>query len=144
MSTTRALFIFLTLSALFLWFSIDIYLKPLVSEAYEIPEHLNKELIAEGRLVWQNYNCENCHQLYGLGGHLGPDLTNEYSKLNYDEEVLRAFLKGGFSQMPRFNLSAEEEEALIEFLKAVDVSGSGDPRTYKKLFNGMIDVKHGR
>jgi len=34
----------------------------------------------EGKLVWQQYGCNSCHQVYGLGGYLGPDLTNVYSK----------------------------------------------------------------
>ncbi|MBK8357424.1 MAG: hypothetical protein IPL13_19205 [Saprospiraceae bacterium] len=33
-----------------------------------------------GKLIWQDYNCNACHQIYGLGGYLGPDLTNVYSK----------------------------------------------------------------
>ncbi len=34
---------------------------------------------AAGKLLYQKYNCQACHQIYGLGGYMGPDLTNVYS-----------------------------------------------------------------
>ena len=37
-------------------------------------------LACEGKIVFQKYNCISCHQLYGLGGYLGPDLTNVISE----------------------------------------------------------------
>ena len=33
-----------------------------------------------GRRVWLANNCQACHQLYGFGGFLGPDLTNAASR----------------------------------------------------------------
>lgn len=102
-------------------------------------EGIKVEKAAEGRLVWQKYNCQSCHQLYGLGGYLGPDLTNEYSKFSGNHEVLKAFFKGGFKQMPTFSLTKNEEDLLIEFLKETDASGNGDPRNYKLLNDGMIE-----
>ena len=35
---------------------------------------MNKEAIT-GKVLYQKYNCTACHQIYGLGGFLGPDLT---------------------------------------------------------------------
>jgi nitric oxide reductase subunit C len=35
-----------------------------------------------GQQLWQANNCWSCHQIYGLGGYLGPDLTNSYSHPN--------------------------------------------------------------
>lgn len=55
------------LSTLFLAYSFSIYLHPF-STAYD--KRLNRELVSEGRLVWQKYNCQSCHQFYGLGGYL--------------------------------------------------------------------------
>lgn len=43
--------------------------------------------------------------------------------------------------MPAFELSAEEEQQLVSFLKAVDASGKADPRQFKMMYNGMISKK---
>ncbi|MCH7870146.1 MAG: c-type cytochrome, partial [Planctomycetes bacterium] len=29
-----------------------------------------------GLAIWRENNCQACHQIYGYGGFLGPDLTN--------------------------------------------------------------------
>ena len=128
--------VFLILSVLFLLFSLSIYSGTPKIETYK---ELDKSEVAEGRLVWQKYNCANCHQLYGLGGHLGPDLTNEYSKLDGNVKALRIYFDGGMKQMPKLNLSEREKDVLIVFLKATDATGSADPLTYKRLLNGMIE-----
>ena len=91
---------------------------------------------AEGKLVWQKYNCGSCHQLYGLGGHLGPDLTNVYSKRN--PEYITVFLKSGTPVMPNFHLNETEIQALLAFLEQADASGSSDPRTYRLKYDGTI------
>lgn len=132
----KPIYVFLTLVVLFLSYSFTIYLRP-ISVKYEDGIDLKKA--ARGRLVFQKYNCQSCHQLYGLGGHLGPDLTNEYSRLDGNEAAMRIYFKGGMKQMPKFELSTEEEDLLIEFLKSTDASGSADPRTFKKLSNGMTE-----
>lgn len=128
--------IFITLCVLFLLFSFSIYLKPLQVNAYR---GINAEMASEGRLVWQKYNCQSCHQLYGLGGYLGPDLTNVYGKYQNNDDVLRFFFKAGIKQMPVFNLSPKEENQLIEFLKNTNASGGADPRNYEKKLDGMIE-----
>lgn len=127
--------IFLGLCIAFLIFSMTIYLRPLQIKKYNASA-INQA--SEGRLVWQKYNCHVCHQLYGLGGYLGPDLTNVYQKYNDKPDVLRHLFKGGVKQMPVFNLTINEEDLLIDFLKSTDESGNADPRSFKKMSNGMI------
>lgn len=130
----QAIYIFVTLSVLFVIYSFTIYWQP---NTVERSTQFDHKMAGEGRLVFQKYNCQSCHQFYGLGGHLGPDLTNEYSRLNGNEAALRMYFKGGMKQMPKFDLTTEEEDALIEFLKSTDASGKADPRTFKRLSNGM-------
>lgn len=132
----KPIHVFITLCVMFLSYSFVIYLTPLNIEEFS---EFDKIKAAEGRMVFQKYNCQSCHQLYGLGGHLGPDLTNEYSRLNGNAAALRIYFKGGMKQMPKFNLTSKEEDALIEFLKSTDASGSADPRTFKRLSNGMTE-----
>ena len=37
-----------------------------------------------GQELWLRHNCQSCHQIYGYGGFLGPDLTNAAERLNRD------------------------------------------------------------
>lgn len=93
--------------------------------------------VGEGKLLWQKYNCSACHQVYGLGGYLGPDLTNVYSKRGTD--YIAAFLKAGTTIMPNFNLNQQEVEALTAYMQNMDSSGKADPRTFKIKYDGTIE-----
>ncbi len=93
--------------------------------------------VSEGKLLWQKYNCTACHQVYGLGGYLGPDLTNVYSLKG--ETYISAFLKSGTSIMPNFNLNKAEIESLNAYLQNIDASGKADPRTFKLNYDGTIE-----
>ena len=73
-----------------------------------------------GKLLFQKYNCTSCHQLYGLGGYLGPELTTVISQQGKGEFYANAFLKSGTQRMPDFHLSEEEVNDLVQFLKYVD------------------------
>lgn len=126
-------YFFLSLS--FLAFSISIYLKP----ALAAPSA--KHEASQGRLVWQKYNCQSCHQLYGLGGYLGTDLTNVYSAPGKGEPWIRAMLKTGNAPMPPFEMPEEEIADLIAFLKETDASGRAHPREFVLLPTGMIQRK---
>ena len=90
-----------------------------------------------GKKLWQQFNCTACHQVYGLGGYLGPDLTNTFSQKG--PAYIAAFLKGGTVTMPNFNLQETEIAALIAYLKNIDKSGSADPRTFIKNYDGTIE-----
>jgi nitric oxide reductase subunit C len=61
--------------------------------------------------------------LYGLGGYLGPDLTNTYSTEGKGEAYIKAFLNSGIKTMPKFNFSEEEKSHLVAFLREVDQTG---------------------
>ena len=78
----------------------------------------------KGKLVWQKYNCTACHQLYGLGGYMGPDLTNVISAKGKGELYVRAILQTGTSRMPNFNLTEQEKDALVQYLGYVNKSGT--------------------
>ncbi|MFZ4434982.1 MAG: c-type cytochrome [Flavobacterium psychrophilum] len=76
----------------------------------------------QGETIWLQNNCNSCHQIYGLGGYLGPDLTNEYSRIKNDK-LLKALFNSGIKAMPQFNFNANECSSLIQFLKEVDKTG---------------------
>jgi nitric oxide reductase subunit C len=108
--------IFAALLLCFLAYTVIVYTK-----GTEISSPIMSEQAMKGKLLWQKYNCTACHQLYGLGGYLGPDLTNEIS--TRDTRFVAAILKSGTKAMPDFKLTEDEIKALIEFLRYTDQTG---------------------
>jgi nitric oxide reductase subunit C len=92
---------------------------------------------AKGKSLWQKHNCIACHQIYGLGGYLGPDLTNEYSLRG--PSFIQIFLKAGNTTMPNYYLSDSEIQELIDYLRSVDKTGKSDPRKFSINANGTIN-----
>jgi nitric oxide reductase subunit C len=82
----------------------------------------NKHVYA-GWKTWQQKNCQSCHQFYGLGGYLGPDLTNIASDSTKKGGYMYAIIKYGTGRMPNFHLNDTEIADVIEFLTWVDKSG---------------------
>lgn len=141
----RPIYIFSFLCLAFLAYSFSIYFNENANSKnkskfnIKLVKEIETKLSSKGKLIWQKYNCQSCHQIYSLGGYLGPDLTNLYSKYNKSEEVLKHFFKGGTKQMPIFKLNRDEEKSLLAFFKVLDNTGKSDPRTFKRLTNGMIE-----
>lgn len=131
MPQKTALYVYVTLCASFLAYSFSLYLSPRPAVA--------DTLAGEGKLVYQKYNCQSCHQLYNLGGYLGPDLTNCYSATGKGPLFIKAMVAAGTKQMPAFQLSDKQMEALLAFFKAMDATGSSDLRQFTTLPNGMIE-----
>lgn len=75
-----------------------------------------------GAATYQQYNCVACHQFYGLGGYMGPDLTNVIS--NRGEGYARAFIASGTARMPNLGLAQEEIDAVVAYLAFVDKTGT--------------------
>lgn len=108
--------VFLTLFFLFSSYSVMVYTQGTEKQP-------NSNAFRRGQLVWQNNNCQSCHQLYGLGGHKGPDLTNLMSEPHKGDAYARAIILSGTAEMPPFTFEGEELEELITFLREVDKSG---------------------
>ncbi len=128
-----ALHIILLLS--FFMYSTMVYklpLKTVVGQSHDM---------MAGKAIWQKKNCGACHQLYGLGGFLGPDITNVYSAPGKGPEYIKAFVKTGTQVMPSFNLSDAEFESLLSFLQHIDASGISDPKIFKRHWDGTIELK---
>ncbi len=82
----------------------------------------------EGRRLWHAKNCQACHQIYGFGGFLGPDLTNAAPRLT--PERLREVLTVGNAQMPAFHMTDAEIAAIGAYLRAIDLTGVGVARAH--------------
>lgn len=76
---------------------------------------------ARGLELWRRHNCAACHSLYGLGGHIGPDLTNVARRR--DEAYLRHVLRYGLGGMPPPAIDAQRAAELIAYLRQIDGLG---------------------
>ncbi len=120
MSTNSKLYLFVIafLIAIFAFYNYLVY----SSNGYVAVEKLSP-MAVKGQQLFQNNRCWSCHQLYGLGGYLGPDLTNVYSDEDKGPLYFKAFLNSGVKSMPKFNFSEEEKDVLVEYMKQVDETG---------------------
>jgi nitric oxide reductase subunit C len=124
--------IFGSLLAIFAVYSALVY-----TASPNLPQQLPMtEQARHGQRLYQEHNCVACHQFYGLGGYMGPDLTNTISTKG--PMYAKAFLASGTSRMPDFNLTNEQIEALIGYLTFVDASGKYRVNEYKVYWNGAV------
>ncbi|MEW6470467.1 MAG: cytochrome c [Bacteroidota bacterium] len=105
---------------------------------------LLSEDAVRGKLLFQEYNCIACHQIYGLGGYMGPDLTNVISAPGKGREYARAYLLSGTQRMPRFPLKPEEIGRLLAYLEYVDQTGVSPVRQFKINPYGTVITPDGR
>lgn len=89
-----------------------------------------------GQQVFQDKNCIACHQFYGLGGYMGPDLTNVISTRG--EAYSRAFIVAGTARMPNFELTDDEVSAVVAYLGFVDQTGTYPLEDYQILWTGNV------
>ncbi len=87
------------------------------------------EDVVHGKEVWEKHSCINCHTLMGEGAYFAPELGNVWVRYGGDEdpEAARKSLKmwirsmptgiEGRRQMPHFDMTEEELDDLIDFLK---------------------------
>jgi len=122
---------------LFCIYNVLIY----TSQDCKQPVELSYEA-SRGQQLWQSNNCWSCHQVYGLGGYLGPDLTNVYSAQYKGENYIKAFLNSGLKQMPKFNFSEDEKDALVAYLKFIDSTGYYPNYDAKFEITGWVDLEN--
>ncbi len=127
----RKIIVLAGLAAAFLFYSFYLYLL-LPIKKYGITAEIIK-----GKSTWQQYNCNSCHQVYGLGGYLGPDVTNVYS--NKGPAYIQAFLKKGTAIMPDFHLTEQEITDLTAYLKNISSTGNSDPKSFTLKHDGTIE-----
>ena len=81
-------------------------------------------VVADGKWVWQKYNCNDCHTILGIGGYYAPDVTKVAGYR--DAGWLRRFLKDPENvwpaerKMPNLHLKDKEVADLVGFLAWVN------------------------
>jgi len=68
-----------------------------------------------GRKIWLKNGCVSCHSIYGLGGFLGPDLTEVSGRR--DGEYIRQMILNGGDKMPAFHFHEGEINSLLSFFQ---------------------------
>lgn len=109
--------ILILLSLVFISYSIIVYTEGTASGNSLVK--INPAVI-KGKMVWQQYNCSACHQIYGLGGYLGPDLTNVVSTKG--TEYIKVVIQNGLGRMPNFKLNKEQVQSIVAYLSNIDSS----------------------
>ncbi len=76
-------------------------------------------LVQSGRQVYKEINCAYCHNINGVGGNIGPDLSTVGGEL--DEEQLITYLQNPHAMVPttlhpKLQFTEEELEALTAYL----------------------------
>ena len=101
-----------------------------------LPERDNREAltpqVALGKKVWEDNNCIGCHSLLGEGAYFAPELGNVYPRRG--GEFIKTWIRiqptnaPGRRQMPQFDLSEEELDAIVAFLKySSEINAAGWP-----------------
>lgn len=95
--------------------------------------------VAAGATLYRTHNCQGCHQFYGLGGYMGPDLTN--AARFKGKTYIAAFIKNGSQRMPNFHLSDTEVRQLTDYLAWVDATGLSSPTAGSVHWTGIYQIK---
>ena len=126
-----------TLVIMFIIYNLIIYTQGTSNNTEKMSE---KAL--HGEKLYQENNCTSCHQFYGLGGYLGPDLTNVVSNEKKGPAYVKAFLNSGIKAMPKFDFTEAEKDALVQFLTEVDKTGYYPIKDAEHSASGWVGMKY--
>lgn len=115
MRSNYKLLILLTLLVTFLVYTSSVYTK---GTALSENNPMLDTAAIQGKVLWQKYNCSSCHQLYGLGGFIGPDLTTTISRKG--DGYAKAIMLSGTKRMPHYGMTEQEADVITKFLSYVD------------------------
>jgi mono/diheme cytochrome c family protein len=76
--------------------------------------------LAEGRHLFETQGCRGCHKSNGVGGSIGPDLSEEGASLRSPEWLEKHFLApnevSSGSAMPNFHFTKDQARALTYYM----------------------------
>lgn len=106
-------------------FFILLFIALTLDTTYTLPKRDNRQNLTpaaeRGKHVWESNNCIGCHTLMGEGAYFAPELVNVYQRRGPD--FIKTWMKiqptgiPGRRQMPQFNLTEQELDDLVAFLK---------------------------
>lgn len=125
--------VLLMMVIIYAFYNGEIYTGKKHFEDFKLSENAMK-----GERLWLENNCNACHQLYGLGGYLGPDLTNVCSDPKKSAAYIKVMMISGVRSMPQFNFTPREQDQLLQFLKEVDQTGHYPNINAEIEYNGWV------
>ncbi len=101
--------------------------------------------LAEGRHLFETQGCRGCHKLNGVGGSIGPDLTEEGASHRSPEWLERHFLApnavSAGSAMPNFHFTKEQARDLTYYMLSLTSEEMG---TYFSSMRSIPGPAYGR
>ncbi len=101
--------------------------------------------LTEGRRLFETQGCRGCHKLNGVGGSIGPDLTEEGASRRSPEWLERHFLAPNVvsagSAMPNFHFTKEQARELTYYMLSLT---SEDMGTYYSSVRLIPSPQYGR
>lgn len=85
--------------------------------------------LTEGRRLFETEGCRGCHKLNGVGGSIGPDLTEEGASHRSPEWLEQHFLNpsqvSAGSAMPNFQFTRQQARALTYYMLSLTSADMG-------------------
>ncbi|MGD0498956.1 MAG: c-type cytochrome [Bryobacteraceae bacterium] len=101
--------------------------------------------LTDGRRLFETQGCRGCHKLNGVGGSIGPDLTEEGAVRRSPEWLERHFLDPNAvsrnSPMPNFHFTKEQARALTFYMLSLTSEQMG---TYYSSVTLIPSAGYGR
>ncbi len=101
--------------------------------------------LAEGRHLFETQGCRGCHKLDGVGGSIGPDLSEEGASQRSPEWLEKHFLTPSVvspgSAMPNFHFTREQARALTYYMLSLTNQDMG---TYYSSLRTIPSSSYGR
>jgi mono/diheme cytochrome c family protein/nitrate reductase cytochrome c-type subunit len=101
--------------------------------------------LAEGRHLFETQGCRGCHKLNGVGGSIGPDLTEEGAIRRHPEWLERHFLQPSAvstgSAMPDFHFTRQQARVLTFYMLSLTNEQMG---TYYSSVRLIPSASYGR
>ncbi len=112
-------------------FFILLFIGLTVDSHQRFPQYDNREAITEsvanGKRIWEEYNCIGCHTLLGEGAYFAPELGNVVERYGGSKDAVKAFIISrpvngvpNRRSMPQFNFGAQQLDDLVNFLEYVN------------------------
>jgi len=130
-------YLFLALFVSFFFYSANVYTS---GTALNDAPHASESAL-RGQALYRENNCWACHQVYGLGGYMGPDLTNVVINPDLGPDYARLFIEEGTDRMPNFGFNELQVDDLVAYLEHAGAAGNYNPKKGELTWYGTVNYE---